>query len=559
MPFGYVRGALINTKGTVFSVTLDIDGSNTVPTGFISGIIQFFTGDTIKKFKFSSAAPVNIKALEWKTIPYVEASFDDVVLEDLTDGSRHTGHKAEMSAARIDSGNWHGSFSVKTGQLSKIKVSGQFAGVVKVAGRPLEADAVSTLAAPTKKTRKLPVIVQLRQGGPEAGPKPKSVNEAMGLSPQELREAIGLKVKEISQAMGLRVKHRFHIIDAFSANVTSEQLHTLMENPAVKAIVRDKINRINLNVAKNVVKAPKVWNLGYLGKGIGIAVLDSGVFPHPDLTTPKNRIIAFKDFVNKRIKPYDDNGHGTHVAGDAAGNGNSSGGRYQGPAPEANIIGIKVIDKNGAGSDSVVIAGVQWAIQNRKRYNIRVLNLSIGAAATLPAKYDPLCQALERAWQTGIVVCVSAGNSGPWPFTITNPGIDPLVITVGNENDKRTVTIKDDSIDQSSSRGPTIDSVMKPDVVAPGDNIISLRAPGSALDKAYPNNRVGKWYFQLSGSSMASPICAGSAALLIQKRPSITPDKVKHALKSTARLIDAAPDIAQGKGLINDLAAVKKA
>ncbi len=377
---------------------------------------------------------------------------------------------------------------------------------------------------------------------------------------QLAKEYKNLKINDykLDKALGCPIKYRYPMINGFCTKVDWNTLQKLAGNPAVKVIWHDKKVKAILDISTPVVNAPPVWNLGSQGNGVGIAIVDTGIFAHPDLTTPSNRIIAFRDFIRQGTRPYDDNGHGTHVAGDAAGNGARSGGRYTGPAPKANLIGVKVLDRNGSGFLSTVLAGIQWCINNKNRFNIRVMNLSLGATATQPCRFDPLCQAVGAAWQAGIVVCAAAGNSGPRAGTIVTPGTNPMIITAGADNTKRTIPITDDSIAAFSSRGPTLDGVTKPDVVTPGVNIISLRAPNSTLDRSSPLSRVGSWYFRLSGTSMSTPICAGVTALLIQKNPGITPNTVKNALKVTARKIGNNPPNVQGSGLINALAAYRR-
>ena len=161
------------------------------------------------------------------------------------------------------------------------------------------------------------------------------------------------------------------------------------------------------------------------GKGVTVAVVDTGIFAHPDFTVPENRIAAFVDLVNNRKDPYDDNGHGTHVAGIVAGNGSRSNGLYQGIAPAARLVGVKVLDAYGSGVLSNVIRGIQWCVRQKERLDIRVINLSLGAPAQDSFRDDPLCQAVQAAWQRGIVVCVAAGNDGPAAGTIATPGIRP--------------------------------------------------------------------------------------------------------------------------------------
>jgi len=364
---------------------------------------------------------------------------------------------------------------------------------------------------------------------------------------------------KVGQALGCHIKYRYPMIDGCCAKVNWKTLQKLAGHPAVKVIWRDKTVKAVLDISTPVVNAPPVWNFGFRGNGVGIAVVDTGIYPHPDLTTPVNRIIAFRDFVGRRTRPYDDNGHGTHVAGDAAGNGARSDGLFTGPAPMANLIGVKVLNRNGSGFLSTVLAGIQWCIDNKANFNIRVINLSLGATATQSCQFDPLCQAVGAAWQAGIVVCAAAGNSGPGSGTIITPGINPNIVTVGADDTKRTIPVTDDTIAGFSSRGPTLDGVTKPDVVAPGVNVISLRSPRSTLDRTRPGLRVGNWYFRLSGTSMATPICAGVTSLLIQMNPGISPDIIKNALKSTARNIGNNPPNIQGSGLIDALAAIQSA
>ncbi|MNI46894.1 Serine protease AprX [compost metagenome] len=279
-------------------------------------------------------------------------------------------------------------------------------------------------------------------------------------------------------------------------------------------------------------------------------MLDTGVFPHPDLVRPVNRIVAFKDFVNHRKRPYDDNGHGTHIAGDAAGNGWSSKGKYKGPAPEAGIVGVKVLDINGDGYDSTIIKGIEWCIAEKKRLKLRILSMSFGGPVNTSCKDDLLCQAVDKAVQAGLTVVIAAGNSGPGRKTIESPGINPAAITVGAVDDRRTLTQKDDRITFYSSRGPTPCGKIKPDITAPGESVISLRAPGSQLARRFPYMRIGKQYFVLSGTSVSTPIVSGAAAQLLQSCPSLTPGQVKARLKRNAFRLGLKPNTA-GSGEIN--------
>jgi serine protease AprX len=361
-----------------------------------------------------------------------------------------------------------------------------------------------------------------------------------------------LSVKSLAKSSGCNVKKNLPLIHAFSSDVNSISLQKLVQNSAVKKIWYDGEVHALLDVASPSVKADVLWDLGYTGKGVGIAVLDTGIYNHPDL---RERIVGFKDFIKNRENAYDDNGHGTHVAGCAAASGNMSGNDFRGPAPGANLIGVKVLNKIGSGSLSTLIQGVQWCIYNQERFKIKILNLSLGSQAYQSYQDDPVCQAVEKAWEVGIVVCAAAGNSGPEPCTIGSPGHDPLIITVGALNDHNTTRPEDNTIASFSSRGPTIDGLIKPDVTAPGVNIVALRSPGSFIDKKNKETRVDGWHTSLSGTSMATPVCAGLAAQLLEANETLSPDELKTLLMETARKLEGYGENDQGAGIINGKAA----
>jgi serine protease AprX len=272
-----------------------------------------------------------------------------------------------------------------------------------------------------------------------------------------------------------------------------------------------------------------------------------------------SRIVYNESFV-AGADASDQYGHGTHVAGIVAANGASSTGpnfkrTLKGVAPNANIINLKVLDANGSGNVSDVIAAIDRAIQLKNTYNIRVLNLSLGTPVYESYALDPLCQEVEAAWKAGIVVVVAAGNYGRSNTmgvngygTIASPGNDPYVITVGAMKTNGTPWRSDDSIASYSSKGPTaFDHIVKPDLVAPGNNVVSLMAPNNTIATLFPKALVQNSYYQLnsapgtspdylrlSGTSMATPVVAGSAALMLQKQPTLTPDQVKARLMKTA-------------------------
>ncbi|WP_342565421.1 S8 family peptidase [Paenibacillus sp. FSL R7-0345] len=347
------------------------------------------------------------------------------------------------------------------------------------------------------------------------------------------------------------VKHQLNLLNAVSAQVSVKCLERICSCGEVGKVYLDGVKKASLNIATpSIGSAALQQTRGVTGKGVHIAIIDTGVYPHPDLTRPVNRIIAFKDFINHRKKPYDDNGHGTHISGDAAGNGWSSKGKYKGPAPKAGIVGVKVLDQYGEGFDSTIIKGIEWCIANRKRLKLRILSMSFGGPAAASPEEDLLVQAAEKAVKAGLTVVISAGNSGPAPRTIDSPGVSPSAITVGAVNDRRTVTQADDRITFYSSRGPAPGGKVKPDIVAPGEMVISLLAPGSRLARQQPGLKVGKCYIKLSGTSISTPIVSGAAAQLLQLRPCLTPRQVKAALKRNAFPLKLKPNTA-GSGEVN--------
>lgn len=329
------------------------------------------------------------------------------------------------------------------------------------------------------------------------------------------------------------------LMDCAFGRLTPTTIQELLDNEAVGKLFYDRPVKALLDIAGKFTGALDVhMEEGLTGDGIGIAVIDTGIHPHDDLAQPEARIDAFVDFVNGESEPYDDQGHGTHCAGDAAGNGHLSEGLYTAPAPGARLIGVKVLDENGGGQLSTVIQGVEWCVENREQYGIRIMSLSLGAPAYESHRDDPLCQAVEEAWHHGIAVFAAAGNEGPEPGTISTPGISPAVVTVGAMDDRNTENPDDDEKAPFSSRGPTPDAWVKPDIYAPGTDIISLSVPGSPLERQLPENRVGEHYISLSGTSMATPFCAGVAALLLEANPMLSPNDIKSILMQTVQSLD---------------------
>lgn len=262
----------------------------------------------------------------------------------------------------------------------------------------------------------------------------------------------------------------------------------------------------------------------YIGRGVGLAIMDTGAFPHPDF---EDRLAGFFDIVNHRTSYYDDNGHGTHILGIAAGDGRRSGGKYRGVAPGAHLLVIKVLDSRGNGDVRHVLRGVEYLLKNHRKYGIRVVNISMGGFGTEGMGEDSeLVRGVERLWDAGLVVLAAAGNNGPEPMSIATPGISRKLITVGCSDDETHAEISGRLIRNYSGRGPTRNCICKPDLVAPGSGIIScnrLRRPGDAP------------YIAKSGTSMATPRVAGAIACLLEKYPALSNVQVKLKLRESCR------------------------
>lgn len=335
-----------------------------------------------------------------------------------------------------------------------------------------------------------------------------------------------------------KIKYKLPLIDSLVVEVAEENVEKLKKINGLKSFFENAHITMQMNYARNTVNANIAKKYGYTGKNIGIAILDTGIFPAKDFLIPTNRIVAFKDFINNKKEAYDDNGHGTHVSGIASGNGTNSDGMYEGIAPESNIIGVKVLNEAGKGNISDVLAGIQWVIDNREKYNIKIINLSIGTDNT--STKDPLVKAVEKAWELGIVVTIAAGNNGPKNGTVTSPAISKKVITIGSSDDTKKTNIFGNTLVNFSSRGPTLECVIKPDVLAPGVNIMSC------MNSDINNTN----YVSLSGTSMSTPIVTGSIALLLEKYPSLLPDDVKLMIKLCCKKLNL-PKNQQGWGIID--------
>lgn len=253
---------------------------------------------------------------------------------------------------------------------------------------------------------------------------------------------------------------------------------------------------------------------GLTGQGVTVAILDTGITPHIDFDS---RITVFLDLIAGRTFPYDDNGHGSHVAGLIAGSGKASGGKYAGMAPESTLVVLKILDHQGNGRKQDVLKAIDWVRKFRKKYNIRILNISIGTTEQEQTLHNLLIEAVEEAWDDGLIVITAAGNSGPGSGTVTAPGSSRKVITVGSSDlPGGTAGI--------SGCGPTRDCVCKPDLVTPGKNIVSC-APGLSRRE----------YARKSGTSMSTPQISGAVALALQKAPYLTNVQIKMLLMDSVR------------------------
>ncbi len=302
---------------------------------------------------------------------------------------------------------------------------------------------------------------------------------------------------------------------------------------------------------------------GLNGSGVTVAVVDTGIAYHPALA---QKVIANVSMVTGDPSTADAHGHGTHIAGIIAGNSSASSGTttlYKGGiAPGVKLVNVRVLGKDGTGWTSDVIAGIEWVIANRGKYNIRAINLSLGHPVTEPSTTDPLCQAVMKASLAGINVIVSAGNAGktddgsPILGGISSPGNSPYAITVGAINTKGTVNRSDDVMATYSSRGPTkFEHAVKPDIVAPGNKITSLEIYGSYLQRNYPQfhlaGNAGNGYMQLSGTSMSAAVVTAGAALLMQAHPNISATQLKIALQGGSTYMVDGGLMGGGAGSVN--------
>jgi serine protease AprX len=334
----------------------------------------------------------------------------------------------------------------------------------------------------------------------------------------------------------LHKKSEFRLMSAQATEATPALIDALTEDPAVDMIWPDLPVHIWLDDAVPRIRAPRVWDAGFTGRGVKIAILDTGLDGrHPDFL---DRVIGYRDFLAPdATTPEDPNGHGTHVAGIAAGSGRASEGRYKGIAPESSLLVARILDASGSGRTSDVMAGIEWAIEQ----GAQVLNVSLGGPPYPSDGTDALSVLCDAAVEAGAVVCVAAGNMGSAHETIGAPAAAKRVITVGAAE-----VVGDggaERVADFSSRGPTGDGRLKPDLCFPGVGIVAPRADGTRI-----GTPVDEMYTSLRGTSQATPMAAGTAALLLQANPRFTPEDIKNRMVRGARRMTGFEPVEQGAG-----------
>jgi serine protease AprX len=333
-------------------------------------------------------------------------------------------------------------------------------------------------------------------------------------------------------------------ITAVVPNATVRVAHDAFLNPSA-TLLQEEEQEVGTGEHNIVVGAPQVWQEGITGRGITVAIVDTGLDQNlPGLrqdTNHNNRPIIWQDFVDDGNvppnMPIDPNGHGSHIAGIIGDSRTGSGGLWNGIAPDVNFIGVRVLGETGMGTYESVIQGIQWVVANRETYDIQIMNLSLVATPQSPYWADPLNQAVMQAWADGLVVVVAAGNSGPLPMSITVPGNVPYVITVGALTDNYTPEDwYDDYIPPFSAAGPTLDAFVKPDVIAPGAHMVSTMRSSAYIAQKHQANKISGTYFSMAGTSQATAVVSGISALMLEHNPDLTPDEVKYRLTHTALL-----------------------
>jgi serine protease AprX len=379
-------------------------------------------------------------------------------------------------------------------------------------------------------------------------------------------------LKNNLKELGATPTHELKIIDSFAVELTAEQLKSLQEKQKIKVSTNHKVELSGLGIGqrrwqpKSVVTeqvdATYVHRTGNYGGGVTIGFLDTGLDQLPGMSVDLNgqdKAWGTYDAINNVISNngIEENGHGTHVASIATNSDFDRFGQIYGVAPNASHVGIKAFDSEGKATYADVIRGIDWALQVKDQINLKVLNMSFSGPARSYYWEDPLNQAVMKAWQAGIVVVASAGNTGPDPMTIGVPGNVPYIITVGAMTDNYTTSNFDDKIATFSAAGPTVEGFVKPEVIAPGGHLSGLMSFDSQIVMEHPEFHDGGRYFEMSGTSQAAAVVSGVVALMLTNDPTLTPDEVKcrlmdsahNAVKSDGTL--AYSVFQQGAGIVN--------
>jgi len=390
---------------------------------------------------------------------------------------------------------------------------------------------------------------------------------------------------------GGAVERRLRAVDSLAADVPAGALAALAATPGVLGVAPDRQVRLAADTWRadkdtgslyNITKyagVHDVWSKAdkssrkVTGKGIGVALIDSGIAPVKGLADTGKVVngpdLSFESQASN-LRHLDTYGHGTHMAGIIAGrdpevsDGNENDAKYfVGVAPGAHLINMKVASADGAVDVSQVIAAIDWVVTHRNDpgLNIKVMNLSFGTDSLQDPRLDPLSHAVEAAWRKGIVVVVSVGNEGLAATRLAMPALNPYVIAVGAADPMGTASRGDDTVASFSTRGSA--TGRRPDLVAAGKSVASLRNPNSYLDAMYPGGLIAsdpnQRLFRGSGTSQATAVVSGAAALLLQHRPTLTPDQVKRLLMGSADALPAGDSVARGAGQLNVKRAVEAA
>jgi serine protease AprX len=357
-------------------------------------------------------------------------------------------------------------------------------------------------------------------------------------------------VSRLVLANGGQITSKLDLINSLVALLPVDAVAKLQAESAIISVVPNASVRMTGNGSNNnpapasdypdVIGADLVWEAGVTGEGVTVAVVDTGLSNHPGLLNKVNgvtlnRIAAWADFVEDSHSPRDPHGHGTHIAGIIANAQQGPDGEWNGVAPGVRLVGVRVLDEEGYSDYATVIEGIEWVIENKEEFNIKVMNLSLVSIAEVPYWVDPLNEAVMLAWANGITVVAAAGNYGSDPMTIGVPGNNPYVITVGAFTDNHTPdNWNDDFLAPFSAAGPTKDAFTKPDVLAPGAHMVSSMAKHSTLENEHPDSQLPHKYFWMAGTSQASAVVSGLAALTLAENPDLNPDEVKYRLMVTA-------------------------